>query len=266
MSKHQRSLFQGIPTYEIYARFSPGTLDAINVIRKQYVNKQIYPRDIGIRLYKNILKNDKSTSAMNSKLATLAKSVAPFQVELMKPFRNMAAEKKKYLPSVYYEIKKYPFNLLCADLRILFNSLSRRRDCPVTTTSFKIGLTGKLESFEESDRIVKELLAIDIPKPLKFDAFVLATRPNTKPLSELEEEIKEFPFTATDEEFGTFLEEITVKRDEYVKAKLEKKKKKLQEIKNASPKAAEASDFTKDQDATKLEDRLKADDEPEKLT
>ncbi|TQS35337.1 hypothetical protein Golomagni_04245 [Golovinomyces magnicellulatus] len=249
MSKTQLSLIKGIPTYEIYARFSPGTLDAINVIRKQYVNKQIYPRDIGIRLYKNIIKNDKSTTAMNSKLATLAKSMAPFHVEILKPFRSMAAEKKKYLPSVYYEIKKYPFNLICADLRILFNSLSRRRDFP---------------SFEESDRIVKELSTIETPKPLKFDAFVLATRPNTKPLSELEEEIKEFPFTATDKEFETFLEEITVKRDEYVKARLEKIQKKSQERKKVAPEVTELSGLTKDQDATKLEDKLKADEEPEK--
>ncbi|POS87268.1 hypothetical protein EPUL_002807 [Erysiphe pulchra] len=223
MTKIPHLPIKRFPTYEIYARFAPGTLDVITYLRNKYTTKPIYPRDIGICLFRGITKNDTNTKALNEGLAKIAALVAPFHVEFLRPFRNKSAENRRYPASVYYEINNSPFNLLCADFRISLKKLSTRKcDRPETNKSFKIGITGEVESYEESDRIVKELRDIEKPKPLLFDAFVLATRPNHKLLSELDDEIQEYPFKADEETFKIYMQNVTEKRDEFVKKKLEK--------------------------------------------
>ncbi|RKF53266.1 putative blumeria specific protein [Erysiphe neolycopersici] len=224
MTKIPHLPIKRFPTFEIYARFSPGTLDTITYIRNKYTTKPIYPRDIGICLFKGITKNDVTTKALSDALTTIASSVAPFKVEFLKPFRNKSAEIRKYPASVYYEINNSPFNLLCADFRMFFKKQpSRKFGSPETNRSFKIGITGEVESYEESDKIVKEIREIEKPKPLSFDAFVLASRPNHKLLSELDDEIQEYPFTADEETFKNYIQNITAKRDEHVKRRHEER-------------------------------------------
>lgn len=223
MAKIPHLPIKRFPTYEIYARFAPNALESITHIRKKYTAKAIYPRDIGICLFRGITKNDITTKALNHALTKIASSVAPFQVEFLKPFRNKSAEDRKYPASVYYEISNSPFNLLCADFRIFFKELLTMKSArPETNKSFKIGITGEIESYEESDKIVRELKDIEKPKPLLFDAFVLASRPNHKLLSELDDETLEYPFIADEETFKIYIQNVTAKRDEYVKKKLEK--------------------------------------------
>ncbi|KAI6251086.1 hypothetical protein HI914_00739 [Erysiphe necator] len=211
------------PTHEIYARFAPGTLDTIKQIRNKYTTNLIYPRDIGICLFRGITKNVTTTKTLHGKLTTIASSVAPFQVEVLRPFRNRSAEERNYPASVYYEISNSPFNLLCIDLIILFKKhFTQYLPRPQINKSFKIGITGEVKSYEESDKIVTELKTIEKPNPLLFDAFVLASRPNQNLLSRLDDEIQEFPFTANKETFELYLQNLKAKRDVFFRKKLEK--------------------------------------------
>lgn len=222
MANLVKNFARNAPTYEIYARFSPNTLDPIIALRNKYAPKQIYPRDIGIRLYKNIYKNEKSSTSLDEILRSLSQEVAPFTANFLRPFRNVPSEKKTYSPSVYYEVHKHPFKLLCVYLRKMCNKINKKRDRQQSTKSFKIGISGNIESHEEAENIVKELLTLETPPPLSFDALVLATRPNKIPLSELEEDVKEYPFAATEDTFKIFLEKMEEDRNNYIKLRDEK--------------------------------------------
>ncbi|KAI1000881.1 hypothetical protein K3495_g7317 [Podosphaera aphanis] len=216
MSKCINEAVSRLPTFEIYARFAPGTLEPIHAIRKQYAANQIYPRDVGVRLFRDIFKNAHSTTLMQSKLSYLASIVAPFEVPIHKPFRNSPLESKAYPPAVYYQLSKVPLTYIASHITYLVKDLHKRDYRSNVAKSFKIGVSGQLADHAAAARIVEELSSIEPPPPIHFDAFVLATRTNLESQAELDGDADlVFPFMATQKEFKTFWEHIQIRRRQY---------------------------------------------------
>ncbi|CAD6502005.1 BgTH12-02248 [Blumeria graminis f. sp. triticale] len=198
-----------LPTLEVFARFAPGTIDPIVALRNKYAPKQIYPRDVGIRLISHVYKNEFSLRILTSNLMSLATTtIVPFDAPIIKAFRNSTVKKKALPPSVYYQISGVPNFYIASHLSELFHDLHTQLNREPIATSYKLGITGLLESHRESGRIVRELSALEHPPPIRFDAFVLVTRSNLIAPFELESNDIVFPFSGNQMVYDSYLEDL----------------------------------------------------------